>query len=132
METKPTQKIQKLYELLGVQPNATITEIKKAYRLRALQTHPDKQLSNVDKEQAAVVFQNVHRAYEILTCPERRKNYDCTGSEDSDINEINAAYEYFRSLFPRLTTNKIDDFERSYRFSTDEVSDLKLFYNFKV
>lgn len=66
----------KLYDRLGVQPGATQDEIKKAYRKRAIATHPDK---NKDNPQAAEEFKDVGQAYEILNDPEKRKAYDQYG-----------------------------------------------------
>ncbi|KAF8472457.1 hypothetical protein BDZ91DRAFT_790353 [Kalaharituber pfeilii] len=65
----------KLYDVLGIKPDATVEDIKKAYRKGALKTHPDK-VSKDDKA-AAEKF----RAYEILSDPEKRKIYDQFGLE---------------------------------------------------
>uniref|UniRef100_A0AC35GUT0 J domain-containing protein n=1 Tax=Panagrolaimus sp. PS1159 TaxID=55785 RepID=A0AC35GUT0_9BILA len=59
-----------LYELLGVPTTATQNEIKKAYRQKALQLHPDK---NID------VLGQINRAYKILSDPTKRKIYDQYG-----------------------------------------------------
>lgn len=58
------------YEVLGVSTTATIEEIKKAYRKRAVETHPD---SNPDKSEE---FRKVQEAYDVLSDSERRANYD--------------------------------------------------------
>lgn len=69
----------KLYEVLGVKPDATQDEIKKGYRKQALRWHPDK---NADKqEEAAEKFKECSQAYEILSDPEKRKTYDTYGLE---------------------------------------------------
>ncbi|KAI8096529.1 DnaJ domain-containing protein [Halteromyces radiatus] len=60
------------YEVLDLSENATEEEIKKAYRKLALKYHPDK---NKDPD-AQQKFQNISHAYEILSDPEQRKNYD--------------------------------------------------------
>jgi DnaJ-class molecular chaperone len=62
----------KLYDLLGVSKTATSAEIKKAYHKLARSLHPD---VNPDKA-AAEKFKKVSAAYEILSDPEKRKNYD--------------------------------------------------------
>ena len=58
-----------LYEILGITKDASAEEIKKAYRLKALKTHPDK---GGDPE----VFKSVSSAYSILSDPEKKKIYD--------------------------------------------------------
>ncbi|KAI0205061.1 hypothetical protein F4808DRAFT_272152 [Astrocystis sublimbata] len=68
----------KLYDQLGVKPDATQEEIKKAYRKSALKYHPDK---NKDNPAAAEKFKECSQAYEILSDPEKRKIYDQYGLE---------------------------------------------------
>lgn len=62
------------YELLGVQRQATDEELKKAYRRKALELHPDRNYGN---EQAATgLFAEVRAAYEVLSDPQERAWYD--------------------------------------------------------
>jgi len=68
----------KLYDALGIQPNASQDDIKKAYRKGALKYHPDK---NKDKPDAGEKFKEVSQAYEVLSDPEKRKVYDQFGLE---------------------------------------------------
>lgn len=68
----------KLYNTLGVKPEATQDEIKKGYRKAALKWHPDK---NNDNANAAEKFKECSQAYEILSDPEKRKIYDQYGLE---------------------------------------------------
>ncbi|KAJ2934050.1 hypothetical protein H1R20_g3053, partial [Candolleomyces eurysporus] len=80
-----------LYEELGVQATATVEEIKKAYRKRALQTHPDRLPPTASQEQkkaAEEKFRKVNNAYEILTDPEKRKEYDYHGAWPPPVEEI--------------------------------------------
>ncbi|POS74052.1 psi1 [Diaporthe helianthi] len=68
----------KLYDQLGVKPEASQDEIKKGYRKAALKYHPDK---NKDNPEAAEKFKECSQAYEILSDPEKRKVYDQYGLE---------------------------------------------------
>ncbi|TFK74947.1 DnaJ-domain-containing protein [Pluteus cervinus] len=68
-----------LYHTLGVRTTATRDEIKKAYRIKALETHPDKLdpgVSERAKDRARARFQRVHEAFQILNDPEKRQAYD--------------------------------------------------------
>lgn len=58
------------YEAIGVQPNATAAEIRKAYRRLALLTHPDKPSGD------RLRFDRIARAYTVLSDPLRRESYD--------------------------------------------------------
>ncbi|KAI8833960.1 X-domain of DnaJ-containing-domain-containing protein [Chytriomyces cf. hyalinus JEL632] len=67
------------YDRLGVAPTATRTEIKKAYRLKALALHPDK---NPDDPTASERFQQLGAAYQVLIDDQLREAYD-KGGEDA-------------------------------------------------
>ena len=65
------------YDLLGVDRTATAEEIKKAYRKRARELHPD---ANPDDPEAEAKFKEVAEAYEVLSDDTKRANYDRFGS----------------------------------------------------
>ncbi|CAJ2508792.1 Uu.00g138180.m01.CDS01 [Anthostomella pinea] len=62
------------YDLLGVDQHATDDEIKKAYRRKALELHPDRNFGDV--ENATQRFAEVQSAYEVLADPQERAWYD--------------------------------------------------------
>lgn len=61
------------YEVLGVGPKATEKEISRAYRSLAKQFHPDANPGNAEAEER---FKEVSAAHEVLSDPEKRKEYD--------------------------------------------------------
>ena len=71
------------YDILGVSPDASASEIKKAFRKAALLWHPDKHSTSTpeEKEEAEEMFKKVGKAYEVLSDPEKRQTYDRYGEE---------------------------------------------------
>lgn len=67
-----------LYEILGVAKDASQKEIKKAYRQKATELHPDKRGG-----EGADEFKELAHAYSILSDPQKREMYDLTGDADA-------------------------------------------------
>jgi molecular chaperone DnaJ len=66
-----------LYDTLGVAKNASPDEIKKAYRKLARQYHPDRNPGDAASE---AKFKEVQAAYDVLSDPDKRKQYDAFGN----------------------------------------------------
>lgn len=77
-----------LYAVLNISKSATPEEIKSAYRKKASETHPDKNGGDTG------AFQLVQEAYEVLSDPERRKQYDESGETKKVKPKEEIANEY--------------------------------------
>ncbi|KAF8729497.1 hypothetical protein HU200_017435 [Digitaria exilis] len=96
------------YEVLGVGRNATEQEIKSAFRRMALKYHPDK---NADDPVASDKFQEATFSYNILSDPDKRRQYDSSGFEaieadsqelELDLSSLNTVNTVFAALFSKL------------------------------
>lgn len=83
------------YEVLGVEKNSTLDVIKKAYRKKAIENHPDK---NPNDKAAEERFKEATEAYEILSDESKRKAYDQYGFAGVN-NGAGAGYSHAASDF---------------------------------
>lgn len=97
------------YEILNIPKNANNTEIKKAYHKLAVKHHPDK---GGDPED----FKRISEAYEILSNPSKRRNYDNMGVFDMNdtFDPMNLFREFMSSSFMdphNITTHPFSGFQ---------------------
>lgn len=84
------------YKVLGVDRNATQSDIRKAYRRLAKQYHPD---VNKDKPDAQERFQEINEANEVLGDPEKRKRYDEYGEHWAHAEEYEAQRRQYEQQY---------------------------------
>ncbi|CAD1477136.1 unnamed protein product [Heterotrigona itama] len=105
---KRIKKCKDYYEILGVNKDATDSDIKKAYKKLALQLHPDKNKA----PGAAEAFKAIGNAVAILTDVEKRKQYDMYGSEEERMQSTQAHqnhshYNYTRGFETDITAEEL-------------------------
>ncbi len=100
------------YDVLGVNPNATDEEIKKAYRTLSRKYHPDANVNNPNKEQAEERFKEIQQAYNQIMQQKQQgygyggfsgggfggygssRNYQSYGNRTQEMPEMQAAANY--------------------------------------
>jgi molecular chaperone DnaJ len=85
------------YNILGVSPTASTDDIKKAYRALAMRHHPDRNPNS----NAEVRFNAIKKAYELLSDPQKRAEYNYSLNNRIVIDSENEAQNLWRSLFTR-------------------------------
>jgi DnaJ family protein A protein 2 len=92
MSVKDTE----FYDRLGVEPNASTEDIKKAYRKLAIKFHPDKNPGNTEAEEK---FKEISEAYECLSNSDKREQYDRFGKEGMSGGGGIDPFDIFGSFF---------------------------------
>ncbi|MGL4768850.1 MAG: DnaJ domain-containing protein [Mycoplasmoidaceae bacterium] len=92
------------YKILGVEKNATQQEIKKAFRKKAMEFHPDRNKSSNAEEE----FKKINQAYEVLNDENKRKTYDQFGAEAANGNFSGGqggfnGFSGFEDIFSKFT-----------------------------
>lgn len=89
------------YEVLGLTKGASDDEIKKAFRKLALQYHPDRNSGDKDAEEK---FKEINEAYQVLSDPQKKSQYDQYGTADFngggfDASDLGGFGDIFESFF---------------------------------
>lgn len=93
------------YEVLGVSKSATPDEIKKAYRKKAMEFHPDRNPGNKEAEEK---FKEAAEAYDVLSNADKKAHYDQFGHEGlqggmgggySSASDLGSIFSHLRDIF---------------------------------
>jgi len=95
-----------LYDELELEPNCTPEEIKQKYRVLAQIYHPDKAVFG-DEEK----FKRVKLAYEVLSDPIKRAQYDSTGKYNTDLDIRNEAISRLNNMVAQYTNHMNPEFD---------------------
>lgn len=92
---------QDLYNILGVNRDASSDEIRKAFKSLSKKYHPDRFAgkSDAEKQEAEEKFKDINRAYQVLGDDDKRRNYDQFGSEDGPSNMFGGGFNPFGGGF---------------------------------
>ncbi|CAN5536314.1 hypothetical protein BH11BAC2_BH11BAC2_02950 [soil metagenome] len=99
------------YTLLGLNPEASSGEVKKAFHRLALQHHPDRNPENPD---AAERFREINEAYQVLSDPDRRKRYD--QQQHNFIFETEAVAPYLHAETDRTAIKLNEEVQLTYAY----------------
>ena len=114
------------YETLGVTPQATEAELKKAFRTLAMQYHPDR---NPGDKQAEDRFKEINEAYACLSDPDKRAHYDRFGTAPG-TGSSSGFDAGFGSLFEDIFENFLGGSGRGRRTRAARGEDLQ--YELKI
>ncbi|GAA5989192.1 hypothetical protein JCM10908_001202 [Rhodotorula pacifica] len=131
--------IPSLYDVLGVAPDCSDEDLKRAYRRLSLQFHPDKVASSsacsseADQAKATLRFQQIGFAYAVLKDKARRDKYDLTGSTvemSAEGAKTEAEWkDYFKELWSgEVSAKSIDELKKKYQGSDEERGDVLAAY----
>jgi len=101
-----------LYQILGVEPNATQGEIRKRYLFLVQAYHPDRFPEGETRLSAEAELKRINGAYAVLGDPEKRKEYDqirghssSSATKENPSSEFERKFEAFKVLFDTAMSN---------------------------
>ncbi|WBW75224.1 nucleolar DNAJ domain protein, DNAJC9 family, implicated in mRNA splicing [Schizosaccharomyces osmophilus] len=114
------------YEVLSIQKDAKSEEIRRAYRKKALQFHPDKIQDDEKKESARTEFDKIALAYGILSDEKKRKHFDTTGSTNLSEDGLEFDWkEWLDEMYSGVVSgDTVTEFKASYQNSEEEKKDV--------
>jgi len=120
------------YEVLGVSKNATLDEIKAAYRKQALKWHPDRNKS----PEATEKFKQINKAFEVLSDPKKREVYDQYGEAAFERGGSSSGFggQYYQQGPFRVYTNfggDFSDFDFDFGGFSDPFEIFEQFFGFQ-
>jgi curved DNA-binding protein CbpA len=90
--------MKKHYQTLDVDENATPEEIKKAWKDKSKEVHPDKFQDETEKSEAEAKQKEINQAYAVLKDPEKKEHYDRTGSDSEQMTVSDVIKTAFQIL----------------------------------
>lgn len=118
-----------LYKLFAIQKDAQEKEVKKAYYKLSLKVHPDR-VSDDEKEEATEKFKLLTRVYNVLTDTGKRTLYNEKGiiDDDDETGNLTDWLALWKSIFKPISEDDIINFEKTYKGSELERTDIKKAY----
>jgi len=102
------------YEILGVNKNASESDLKKAFRKASLKWHPDRwsDKSEKEKKEAEEKFKEISEAYDVLSDPDKRSRYDRFGENWDQVNQNSGfgGFDDMEEIMRNMSGGMFNDF----------------------
>lgn len=97
------------YQMLGISPQASVAEIRKAYALLAREKHPDRFQDPEEKNRAQSTFQDLTTAFNTLTNPRSRQEYDQSRDKPQPRTPEEIATDAYERSQAALEAGQVDE-----------------------
>lgn len=105
-----------LYNILGIDKTASDDDIKKAYRKLAIKWHPDRHAGKSDEKEAEEKFKDINEAYQVLSDPDKRRQYNTFGTVDPNTQfSQGPSMDDLKNMFRNMPG--FDDFDMGFGFN---------------